>query len=263
MNDLSEISYGLEVLRRVWNSWDRSTLSDEQSVVGDRVLNSANLDRLIDSLYFFCACADGDALNQWQGYAGDRGFSIEIDTAAHLAPLDTSGQGDAGGLFMHVVPGWYRVIYDPAEQERLVRKVLDFALSGGGYRDGRPLDSGHLETFLGTVIAQFKHPSFNAEREVRFIALRRGPDLPERFRSGRSGVIPYVELVCPPGEGRHLVSYPGQDPPGPLPLKSLTCGPADAAEAALIASAASRLMEAHGYDVRVHRSRVPYRFFRI
>lgn len=172
MNDASEFSYAVDLVSKVVSE----TFAKVESKVIRQLLPEhsgyANTFEYGHRPFVACFCEVEDLLSQWRGYrSGEVGYSLGMD----LSSLSTSGD---------LPPNTHlrRVIYDPDEQEREVRDVVEVWLRTvetllDAARDVRPEDVfpypafGALEEALAEHHLCFKHPAFAEEREWRLIKL--------------------------------------------------------------------------------------------
>lgn len=130
--------------------------------------------RLDDKLiapYLTCFCDTGDLLSQWRGYADGGGFAIGYER--------TTLAGAAGELVKveYLRPG--------ADLQPLLSSLAAFGSADQEHVTGR------IEP---RVLAQYKHPAFEEEREWRIICAADSAPRPVFFRTGPVGLTPYVEL---------------------------------------------------------------------
>lgn len=256
LNDLSEMTYGLDVLR--------------EAAVGRRDAPGRTLTAMLDrdllsdlrnTAYFFSASSMDDSLNQWLGYGGRQGYAIGFHASGRLAQKRRDEAEEppesrplAGAHPLMGANGWYRVVYDRAKQLVIVSRLLDFCASNGLLAD--PGGASHGRMIFGQLLPQFKHRAFRDEREARFI-VSAVPEADESYRAGKYGVVPFVRLIATE-KGEH-----GSAPQRGLrlPLASVTTGPVNADERQSVLAATSRLLESAGYiAVDVRPSEAPYRF---
>lgn len=258
LNDLSEMTYGLDVLREATEA-----RKDAPSETVGALIKEGAFAPLRDSPYFLCASTLNDSLNQWIGYAGRQGYSVGIRTKERLVKRRKDGQERSTGRPLSITEGalmgtngWYQVIYKRGDQLRVVNDLLDFCKENNLLTVAAPHARAHAITMFGAVLAQLKHQAFADEREVRFIT-GRNDDTDERYRAGAYGVVPYTRLIA---AGRE--EYDSALPAGlKLPIASVTTGPANADERSLIESSARRLLDARGYgSAKVKTSAAPYRY---
>ena len=115
LNDSSEIQYGRRIVQTVIREYLESTQSPAQREVFARARRT--FDDIGPGLefYLFCFCTKSDRLSQWRAYGSAKGrFCIGFDTE-NLFTLELSYQLS-------------RVLYDPAEQRRKVKRAIDSAV---------------------------------------------------------------------------------------------------------------------------------------
>jgi hypothetical protein len=260
LNDSSEVTFGLDLVRHIWGAIPSDHLSVGQHALMGQVLDS--LDGIKEAVYLLSASREGDLLNQWQGYSGRQGYCLGIDTAKRLAVLEPEDAPEEAlwrSVGLGVNPGWYSVLYDETDQIEAARRLLTYLVEDmPDPTDSAGIDrfAHHVTVFVGTLAGQLKHGAFAAEQEVRYIAPK-GVLFPEKFRAGPFGLVPYVELAAAPRSEDYLYVHP---PVGVLPLVGLTCGPANEPEKSAVAATAGRFLRARGYNIEVTTSEVPYRF---
>lgn len=147
---------------------------------------------------FVCAMAsDGDLLSQWRAYADD-GYGVAIGFNSACLPLRERDEG----------LGFYPVVYEPQEQDRLIAEALSAGLAQLDSLDSG--SAGHRRAAAGlvrrlqTYAVTFKNPAFAEEREWRLVhlaVLARGGDLnlragpaPLKQRSSRRRIYTYCEF---------------------------------------------------------------------
>jgi hypothetical protein len=254
LNDTSELQYGESVVRRVWESMRSDVPMPCQEFLRVVLEVDLTLD-MRDNVFILSASLDGDLLNQWQHYARRGGFAVGLDVGHPLTPrVNAHGVAPsrAGGS---PLPGWHRVIYAPDEQDEWARKMLGHVVNATpgnaetweNYSDDWPRLAKINRLLIQTLICQFKHPAFAAEREVRYLAATEGSEPFEHFRVTPDGrIVPYVVLDTRLSLGA-----------GVLPIREVVCGPSSDPNAQ---ESVGRLLRARGYsDVEVRVSAVPFR----
>ena len=227
----------------------------------DTVLGVDLAQDMQDNVFILSASFDGDLLNQWQHYAHRGGFAVGLDVAHTLAPRVNPHGMPSGNARNGPFPGWHRVVYVADEQTDWAKQMLIHTVNctpGGpvtwkDHLDVWPQMTRSCRLALQTLICQFKHPAFAAEREVRFLATPIGPEPHERFRTTPDGrIAAFIALAA--------ASYTGQSigvDDGLLPIREVVCGPSSDANAE---ESVRRLLRASGYnEVTVRSSTVPYR----
>lgn len=174
--------------------------------------------RITDGHMLFGASfrSNGNLLSQWRSYSvPGKGVSLGFNPEAIL--LRARVQSFQIG----------KCIYDPAEQRRLIEKIVDAVVHRADER-GESDDLAarypsqtyypvfeQVESDLLRVAALLKHPSFQEEEEWRIVSPVITDDLrsPVLFREGASMLVPYFEFKLTSGSGE------------PIPLEHLFLGP--------------------------------------
>ncbi len=256
LNDLTEIEYGLDIAQEVWASWpSREGLSASQLQVGDSAFESPDsFLPTTDFVYLFCCCSTSDSLNQWRNYAGGQGFALGLDVKQGLT-IDPINLPSDPTFPQYFLPGWYAVVYDPTRQREHVADLIRFVFDMIDEGDRALTNLVALLRFgVLSLAAQFKHPAFHAEEEVRFIACT-DSSFSETFRVGPFGLVPYIHLTGRTDEEESFFATKNK----PLPLTDLRLGPVNEQEKGLLLRATSRLLRAHSYDIPIEPSNIPYR----
>ncbi|PZE33596.1 hypothetical protein [Curtobacterium sp. MCLR17_055] len=228
--------------------------------------------------FLLSAATDPDKLTLWRNYGvSEVAYSVELDPATRLVPL-AQVSGDA-----HPSPpaGYFDREYqtDPETGDRLSEDPHPDTLAcmGGGWRKVTyvtgpedPTIADHFERDLEQYRARQGQPGFWIPRymltnsALDFIKDAGFADESEvrsvhwvnpwwkfvRYRAGRFGVTPYIELTTM-DESEDFATSAGK-----LPIKSVTVGPNAPTGAK---QAARALLQSYGYDAPVQRSKTPYR----
>lgn len=196
MNDSAELKHTADLIRKEVTQRIAAGHSDA------RLLNQF-LDwvahRITNGHLLFGASfrSNGNLLSQWRGYSRlGKGVSIgfEPDYILKCAQAQSFQIG--------------RCVYDPAEQQQLIIRVVDAveALArerhpqAGAGMPGSALPYHDLfqqiESDLLRIAAVLKHPAFEEEAEWRIVspAITDFMRAPVLFREGASNLIPYVEF---------------------------------------------------------------------
>ena len=179
-----------------------------------------------------------DLLSQWRSYSGGKvGYCLGLATNG-IATLDDS------------TPLLEPVIYEDSLAQQVISMMVsqvDEYLQNNQFGE---VEVGFLIGIVGGTLANLactiKHPKFKEENEYRqFYQLgATSLQLEKKFRNGRFGLTPYVEVPFIE-EGR-------------LPLKSVTIGPCQDAKIEMYA--VKTLLEKHSYtNVEVLVSEIPLR----
>lgn len=190
MNDASEMDYG----RRLVLQWIEDGLEAARLDVAPYLRQMARMVEQPDFQYFICCfCEKPDLLSQWRAYGAQAaGYSIGFSTDDLMGVLPEYSE------LVHVV-------YDPAEQRRMVRGALRRYLElaercAAEYAGHQRLDdamvrwAGATSNGLGRVIARMKSDAFAEEHEWRAVIIRFGFDTQGvQFRLAANGmVVPYL-----------------------------------------------------------------------
>lgn len=273
LNDRAELRFGAKILSEVLDQHvnDQDLPKEHASVLrtlsaevaADNLTMNWATHRSRIAVHAACLSQQKDQLSQWRGYgANGGGYAIGIsrDLLQNRSARLQSGRPDGKGASL------YQVHYglDNARKflsdfiSSLLRPVDPF--NDVPYINGeRPTDFARLACMY--AIAQVKHQSFDEEQEWRLITDTSGYDFTE-FRTGRNGLIPYVDLCINPKQVR-LEADSGEYTVLPSELvrrsiTSLVVGPGPDQE--LRVDAARRLMHKNGYNPEVvTESEVPYR----
>ncbi|MGG5261096.1 hypothetical protein [Phycicoccus avicenniae] len=242
-----------------------------------------------DSAFILSASRSPDSLAMWRLYGGTReSYAIGLDPGAGLAALssrevDVSLDGSDGVYLRH--QGWRPVRYDRDAQLELVDAalaVLDDLAGGLGTNlfSPRPVHAdetevpdevrarlaAHLEPFLEALheaLLLIKHEGFADERETRWstMLLTRPGSEGSRleaallsYRASAYGIAPYLRLTGPDPQRPEasLVTSPS-----PLPVRAVAVSPSPNGPEA--EASVRQVLLAHGYDVPVLRSAIPFR----
>lgn len=225
MSDETELVYGAELVKSILDEfvalnpempWDAKEFLEMAALHSNPYSNEFTGE--VDP-YFVCFSASGEIQSQWDEYAGNStGYCIEFAVPEpYTNPTSEETVSLARQNFQFL-----KVIYDPAEQRRLViEAVADFLnllrahnekYGIGAIGSGMNASVG-LYYLLCYYVMAFKHPDFVKEQEWRCVygmSHMKPRDLKVKFRDGN---VPYVEA--------ELVR-----PTGPLVVKSIATGTA-------------------------------------
>ena len=266
LNDKEELQYGIGVIRSAINELETE---GEMPLIDCRrwrdILESDLFTQVIEDSFILSASSQADLLSQWRDYAGGPGFSIGLGDR-NLVPLLNEDVHRTTSFPPLTTPGWLPVIYEPTRQAWIAKSVLKRS-SRKDMEDlwrvtveqvpSLSVTSGitdHLERGMDIMRLQrltacLKHPSFQDEREVRFVVMRR--DSPQvKFRHSRNRIIPYAVL-----HGKHPENI--DEKPGTLPILSVKCGPGANPETPKVVA---EMLKNNGYDaVDISSSTIPVR----
>jgi hypothetical protein len=263
LNDATELRYGLELAESSRAEYAKvAELHSLQTRFLFDVEYAARSALRNNAIYVACASRDGDDLGQWRGYADSSGYALGVRATPLCAVV--SDEAEAAIWENQDLPaGWHQVLYDPKEQDELLMSLWDFAATIAppvGTQPDSPEWTISLHTASSAVtnaVAMMKHPSFWGEQEVRlaFDATRHAKRSLLRFRQGRQGITPYVELGAMP---RGPSIFATTNSPGQLSLDGVRVGPnQDRTTAEISLNTLLRAVGQKGAEVT--HSAVPYR----
>lgn len=165
LNDSSEISYGLELVKEILSE---KIENEKSEVVSEFMRRSLNIDIVINiyEIYISCFCEEGNLLSQWRGY-GDKGDGYSIG----IEPEKIKNRNYQIG----------KVIYSREEQNFIINSILDYHCKliselacERGVKANRDLITSftlNFSTLVSQIICLFKHPTFAEEKEWRYVYL--------------------------------------------------------------------------------------------
>lgn len=283
MNDHRELRTGPAVLAK---QLDLQGLVDE----GFRLL-AQGTGKVDPTLAFVtCACNDGDSLTMWRNYTGGEvGFAVRLDPERplHLRrqrsieevifPADHKLLASANfshaaalrllGTMLGNFDGnpidWQDAIYDTEQQATLVRhylaRVRAYVADDGQQTEERAEEISDVMLDFDRKLQMFKDEAFKDEQEKRVVCALAQPlsRCFVKFRTGKYGIVPYVELGVPveePEGADAVLPRPMQN----LPIMQIAVGPTPYPEAA--AAGVRQFLMSFGYgDVNVVSSEIPFR----
>ena len=232
INDSRELEYGLEMIRGVLKGNDNPTVKD--------VLDPGLVDPSEEaaySVYGLSFSAAVDDLSQWRAYGSGGGYAIGFP-----CQWGSSKTLQRFALENGCILG--KVRYEEEEQRRLAQMLV-----GEMRTSYRPFDRMSESTTVGResgpiIAGLIKDRSFESEKEWRLIGPYARPD-EIQYRSGRTGITPYIALNLDEGVRDEIVVTVG-----PCPDKEL------AKRAAAMVLGRGNLSSAID---RVSVSEIPYR----
>ena len=229
------------------------------------------------SFFVLSAAQHWDLLAMWRLYGGPReSYAIGLDPTVALRVLaDADAPAVTATADPHVIRQrtWDPVRYDPAEQQALTAAVFDgleedlTALKTRIAADGatpQAVLETMSETFddLEQALVLIKHPGYHDEREIRHsTALLHPAELGGwrgvvRYRATSYGIAPHLWLTGSAG-GERGAGSALTTTRAPLPIRSVAVSPTPNGDTA--ADSLRAMLGAHGYDVEVRRSSIPFR----
>lgn len=169
----------------------------EKAAQASTILKMANERRVLNE-FVASFSENGDDLSQWRAYCpGGAGFSIGFNTEA----LNTQWIADPNEGEPKFVGGSLKKVRYLGQNELKLSSELDMLLQlapaiDKGF-DGQPVTTEQfIIAWLSVISSTFKHPAFRSENEWRLVLSKPHKPMPfQRFRSGKSSIIPYVEAV--------------------------------------------------------------------
>jgi hypothetical protein len=197
LNDASEFSHGKEIVDVLMAAAVGAASGGERGFLerARPLLEAASNDEKLEP-YVVSFCRDnGNRLSQWRAYGdGGAGFAIGFGYRRLRKHFGS----------VRVLP----CVYD----ERLQQKILSQTVEEYGRAVqaavskwpalANPIEGFCRCNFISLLLAYFalfKHPGFEEEREWRLVARLYDRALIRKFRTGRFGIIPYIELTSPRG----------------------------------------------------------------
>ncbi|MBB2905816.1 hypothetical protein FHR76_002198 [Rhizobium sp. RAS22] len=235
LNDKREMEFGLNEAVKFLENQEKQI---EKFTSAHGVLRTAKRSiqsKGIPSAFACCFCTSKDSLSQWRGYTnGGQGVAITFevgDLERHFS--------DFNAVMAEVAYG------EDATKKRLNDEFEKLFLGTGGdlFSDGWP-SAENLEALILTLSPQFKHKSFEDEREWRLIVNEPKKQTDLEFRTKEHVLVPYLKL------GEKGV---------PLPIKEVIVGPGKDMDITMQSVELFLKSKMHYEDVDVSRSSVPFR----
>jgi hypothetical protein len=241
LNDEKEFRHGLDVAGQMAHFYNR----EEVPYAQERLVAFLDiLSRLWGMAIFSCSfSAQQDLLSQWRGYCG-------------------SGNGYNIGFGLEIMKRFCekndyvfrKCIYDRAEQENVLRPIVQKLFEGGF--DNYTIDSGHdrlvnaseqAAYIIREYAAFFKDHAFKEEEEWRLVAYVYNHEDPRwSIRPGKTSLIPYIKVDLSSAEGI---------------ISQVTIGPGPFDRMKLFHITASHNLNARLGHIQINTSNVPYRFW--
>jgi hypothetical protein len=278
LNDRAEVNLGYHLLEAELDSRAGSGDAFARRVLdGARASERSQAGPSPSSFFILSAAEEGDLLSMWRCYGGEReSYALGLDPTAPLRilcdPKAAALESDGTTHLARQRP-WSPVRYDADEQRALAEAVFDgmegelAALGERVEREGEVTPRAVLETLGETLddieqaLALIKHPGFRGEQEVRHSTVLLHPSALSgwggvvRYRPSPYGMAPHLWLTGDDPEATD--SPPFTSTAARLPVRAVAISPSPngvAAEGSLRA-----MLVAHGYDVDVRRSPIPFR----
>jgi Protein of unknown function (DUF2971) len=198
---------------------------------------------------------EGDDLSQWRSYCpGEAGFSIGFSSAA-LRGQWVSDPG--GGEPSFVGAQLLKICYLNEDNTSEIDLAIDGTLQIGAQLQGSMGFAGLLSrqqvvlAWFAVIAPSYKNSAYRAEKEWRMVLSKPHKPMPgQRFRAGKSTVIPYVEVALNRDKDLKLSNE--------YMIRKVLVGPTP--NPGLSLEALQSLFLSKGHDkVLVEKSVIPYR----
>ncbi len=255
LNDRSELTAMWEaVIKRLEMRKDSADTTEESAYLS-KIIDLAT-SKQMGNQFVASFSENGDDLSQWRSYCpGGAGFSIGFATDAlrsHWVSDPAGGEPSfVGGQLLKV-----RYLDDKvtADLDGFIDATLQFASQPGGIPSfsGQPVSSEQVVSAWFSAFAPvYKHAAFCHESEWRMVLTKPHKPMPgQRFREGKSTVIPYVEIEL----NRNIKYKLSED----YMVKKVVIGPTPNAELSIEALRSLFISKNHP-EVTVEASSIPYR----
>lgn len=252
LNDISEAEWMWNAVSERLEQIKLSAKCEEQAKNVTEILGMIKERRSVND-FVASFSENGDDLSQWRAYCpGGAGVSIGFDTKA----LNTHWVANPNGGEPTFVGGSLKKVRYLGSEELKFWDEFDTLLSlspsiDRGF-DGRPISKEQfLVAWLSGISSSFKHPAFSAENEWRLVLTKPHKPMPfQRFRPGKSSIIPYVEAVLNRGPNFDLLAD--------YTIRQVIIGPTPSSELSKEAIESVFLSLGHP-EVQVEVSMIPYR----
>jgi Protein of unknown function (DUF2971) len=197
LNDTSEMNLMWELVR----SRIEARRRDAENAARDRLdqIQQFAASPLNQDIYLISFSKDGgDRLSQWRGYGGGAGIAIGFDpkqvkkrctTTTPVRPYKV--QTPAPLPMFAVLNEAYYV--DPLVGDERSNGIIDTFIDNIiNSAAGTPLSREHVNRTISFYSPNLKHLAFKEEKEWRVIILDHAHDLPTRFRTRKSMMVPYL-----------------------------------------------------------------------
>lgn len=281
LNDFKELVSGSDRLKEVWELEEYTEVREELEQSLERFATPR------EEHFVLSACESGDSLTMWRYYGQDEvSFAVGLDRDVPLGaraqkkesthpfpppgykegPRDPNGQlewdPDQEG---QIVEPWDAMVYERDEQKKILAQALSDLRDAHDVakRDSSEFSfSFYMEqlSLLGQL-NRIKDHAFCDEQELRTLAEVSPAWKYVLHRTGRYGLIPYIELGVPKGGTIGLkrdFTDRGTQKMERLPIRQINIGPTPFPEEAKFGLL--QLLGFLGYhDVKVEVSSIPYR----
>jgi hypothetical protein len=257
---LRRILSGIAILPISWDAVEKrldECIAKERSTQAAAVLSevaAAVKERKFSNEFVTSFSENGDDLSQWRAYcASEGGVSLGFSNEA----LESRWIADpAGGRASWVGGSLMKVRYLDKGNYAALDPAIDKALNMAAQLEGRQGFFGPTQhkdvarAALSLLAASYRHAAFRHECEWRLVVNKPHKPMPgQRFRPGKSTLIPYVEVDL----NRNLKFELSEK----YMLRKVIVGPTPNPE--LSVEALLGLFASIGEEVEVHQSSIPFR----
>ena len=162
LNDDSELTYGRQLLRKIFDGLKNEGLKD--FIEGELV------DELVADAYLFCLSRDGDNLYQWRSYTPHGGIAVGFDRRGLYSALHSGLTGQEWTSIAGKINGMLLTCrYRDGFAKRVILRLNERSSIGNGVCYNGCKGFGlYVGKVMKTLLSQ-KNPSFREEKEERFI----------------------------------------------------------------------------------------------
>jgi hypothetical protein len=241
------------VLKRLQERKDSAKSAEEKRRLSE-IIALARVRQLLNE-FVASFSEEGDDLSQWRSYCpGQAGFSIGFSVSALRSQWISS---PTGGEPSFVGAKLLKVSYLSKTDISEIDLAIDDAIQVGAQLNGKmgffgPISEQQaVSAWFSIISPSYKDPAFFAEREWRIVLSKPHKPMPgQRFRAGKSTVIPHVEIEL----NRDLDFKLSHE----YMIRKVFVGPTPNPDLSLEALQSLFLSKGHD-DVRVEKSAIPYR----
>ena len=190
LNDLNEFKHAIDLANTI--AWHMAERNKEEWLYKFRDRLKERLEQISKiHIFVFSLSENGDQLSQWRGYCpSGSGYSIGFSREA-LKRVCIKEQ-------FSLDP----VIYNHSEKNKIINDLIENVLNNYAHPNGNIPTEDQIEHAINKLLPEFariaprlKDPAFSEENEWRLISgLVTIHDKRLRYRPGKSGIIPYLEI---------------------------------------------------------------------
>jgi len=239
------------VLKRLRERRD-SAKSPEEGALLSEIVSLAST-RQAPNQFVASFSEDGDDLTQWRAYCpGEAGFSIGFSSAALFSQWISD---PAGGEPSFVGSKFLKICYlnenNTSEVDLAIDRTLELATGLRQFLGGESRQQQAIVAWLGIIAPSYKNSAYRAEGEWRMVLSKPDKPMPgQRFRTGKSTLIPYVEVELNRDTSRRVSNE--------YMVRKVLVGPTPSPDLSLEALQSLFVTKGHS-EVVVEKSAIPYR----